>query len=234
MTTSGTSTWNPPVGDMIIEAFDRANIRATSLTRAQIVSAYRSLNYTFQTWSNRGVNLWAIDLQSVPLIAGQATYNCPQDTIQVEDVYMNTLPSAGSSGDPIGRVLYPISRNDYAAIPDKVAQGTPSEFWFDKTSPIQTLTLWYVPNASNTWTMNYYRLRRLQDASPAGGQTADVPYRFLEATVADLAARLAQKYNPQMWPVLREDAKVQWDEAATADVEKVTMYLLPEFSDYYR
>ncbi len=230
MTTSGTTTFFPSNIDFVIEAFDRIQIRPTALTRAQLVSAYRSINYALQTWSNRGVNLWAVDLQSTPLIAGQGQYTCPSDTMQVLDVYMNTL----SSGDPIGRVLYPMSRTDYAALPDKLQQGTPSVFWFDKLSPAPVFNLWAVPNASSTWTLNYYRLRRIQDAQFAAGQTADIPYRFLEALVADVAARLAQKFNPQLWPALKLEAKAQWDEAAQADIEKVTMYLQPDFSSYYQ
>jgi hypothetical protein len=50
-----------------------------------------------------------------------------------------------SYGSPsTDRLIFPISRSEYAAYPDKTTQGTPTVFWFDRLIA-PTFTLWPVP-----------------------------------------------------------------------------------------
>ena len=79
MATSGTTTFNPSVDEIIEEAYERTNIRGTR-TGYQLKSARRSLNILLSEWGNRGIHLWKIKLASVPLVEGQALYNWTSDT----------------------------------------------------------------------------------------------------------------------------------------------------------
>jgi hypothetical protein len=54
------------------------------------------------------------------------------------------------------------------------------------------LTLWPVPDTAQTYTLVYWRLRRIQDAG-TGANTMDVPFRFLNCMVAGLAYMLSMK-----------------------------------------
>ena len=75
-----TNKFNPPIDDIIEEAFERTNIRGTR-TGYQLRSARRSLNIMFQEWENRGVHLWKVKLAEVPLILGQAEYSFSTDSV---------------------------------------------------------------------------------------------------------------------------------------------------------
>ena len=74
MATSGTYAFDMPIGDVVIEAFDRCEVRGTALTRNHMLSARRSINLELLEWSNRGVNLWAVKPFSLQIVVGQATY----------------------------------------------------------------------------------------------------------------------------------------------------------------
>lgn len=91
MTTSGTNSFFLDNSDIVLEAFDRCQIRPTAITRQHMISATRSLNLCLQAMGNRGVNLWSVDLQTIPLVQGQATYTLPSDTVSLLDAYRSTF-----------------------------------------------------------------------------------------------------------------------------------------------
>jgi len=139
-----------------------------------------------------------------------------------------------NSAPPFDRIMTSISRTDYAAIPNKLSQSPPTTFWFDRLSPIPSVSLWNVPDGNGPYVMFIYRMRRIQDAYATGGQTADIPYRFLDALVSDMAARLARKYAPALLQSLQEDAKEAWMLASEEDRERVQLFLVPDCSGYFR
>ena len=57
MTTSGTTTFAPSGADLVLEAFERLQIRAAEITADHMVSARRSMNLVQVRWANRGTNL---------------------------------------------------------------------------------------------------------------------------------------------------------------------------------
>ena len=59
MTTSGTTTFDLSIDDLVEEAFERCGMRPQS--GYQLNTARRSLNLLFLDWANRGLNLWTIE-----------------------------------------------------------------------------------------------------------------------------------------------------------------------------
>lgn len=193
-----------------------------------LADAAQELNYLQSSWSNRSPpNLWTVELVSVPLIESQTTYSVDASTVMILDAYIEY-------GDPpFSRILFPMSRTEYASQPNKDSEGVPSNFWFDRLlSP--TITLWLVPDASATYTLKYYRCTQNQDANLPSGQTPAVPYRFFDAMIADLAYRLARIYAPELEDKRKVDAMDAWNLAASADTENVNLYLTPSLFSYYR
>lgn len=88
MTTSGTYNFNPANADVVLEAFDRCEVRPAAITGEHMISAKRSLNLELQRWSNLGINLWAVDLITQTLQQGVTTYTLPQETVSLLDVYI--------------------------------------------------------------------------------------------------------------------------------------------------
>lgn len=134
--------------------------------------------------------------------------------------------------DPIDVPMFPLSRNDYSQLPDKSLQGTPTTFWFDRVLQ-PTTSIWPVPDGSQPYEFRAYRMRELYDANPIGPQTLDTPNRFLEAFCAELAAKVALKWKPDLFDRLALLADKAWRSASGEDREKVPFYLSPDFSSYY-
>ena len=78
MATSGTYTFNPSLGELTLYAYNLAGLRNTSLLQEHFEAARMATNLMLANWSNRGVNLWAVDLITEPLVQGQATYSVDQ------------------------------------------------------------------------------------------------------------------------------------------------------------
>lgn len=65
MATSGTYNFNPSLGELTLYAFNLAGIRNTALAQEHMESARMAANLMLSRWANQGVNLWAVDLQTV-------------------------------------------------------------------------------------------------------------------------------------------------------------------------
>ncbi len=129
--------------------------------------------------------------------------------------------------------MFPISRDEYAAISTKTTQGFPSQYWFDRLIA-PTVTFYLVPDASFTYTFFYYRARQIQDAVITNGQNLELPTRFFDAITADLAHRLARIYRPELEQMRKADRDEAWSIAATEDTEWVPMYVTPALGGYWR
>jgi hypothetical protein len=234
-TTSGTYNFNPSVGNLIISAFSRIQVRRTEITQTHLQDAVVELNLLQQEVNNTGPNLWTVDLQSIPLVQGIAVYSVPSDTIQVLDIYI-------TYGSPsTDRLMFALSRTEYASLSNKQSQGFPSQYWFDRLiSP--TLTFYLVPDGNGPYTANYYRFRQIQDSMIGGGNQMDSPQRFLDAFVAGLAYRLCRIYPPNLPGVTpiefealrKKDWDDAWMKAAKQDTEDVPQYIIPGISSYFR
>jgi hypothetical protein len=228
MTTSNTYSFNPSLGEITLYAFNLCGIRNTALLQEHMESARMAANMLLGRWSSQGVNLWTVDPQTINLVQGTATYTVPSNTIVMLDSYV-TQNSGGSS---INRLILPISRTEYASYPNPTQQGFPTTYWFDRLlSP--TVTLWPVPDGNES-TFSYYRVRQIQDSEFTSGQTAEVPYYFLEAFAYGLAQRLAMIWAPDKATALKAFADESYQIAAEQNVETAQQYISPTISSYFR
>lgn len=391
MTTSGTTAYDPAIGDMVIDAFGRMQIRPSAITPDHMFSARRSTNSVLVMWANRGVNLWVVDEQAIPLIQGVVTYDLPDDTVMMLETWVRSyqlqgaenytpdldttlssdevnvnyadhgmsvddwvqcvipisiggliifgfyqvtavpsadiftiqasanatatasggvvpvltatsgsdlvsveLPDHGySAGDtfaiqvqtsvggltllgdytiasvtdadnfvitapydaastetvsendgdgqfslqavsttPQDRFITPLSRTDYASISNKFSQGGITSYYFNRQIDPQ-VTVWQAPTGNGVQELRYYRMRQVQTGTPRNGQTLEIPYRFLEAFIAELAAHLAQTWSPENEDRLLARAEARWAEASHEDRERVALNITPDLSGYY-
>ena len=228
MTTSNTYSFNPSIGELTLYAFNLCGIRNTALLQEHMESARMAANMLLGRWSSMGVNLWTVDLQTVPLVAGQSTYSVPSNTIVMLDAYVTTT----SGSTPTNRLIMPISRTEYASYPNPTQAGFPTVFWFDRLlSP--TVTLWPVPDGTQT-SLSYYRVRQIQDAEFSNAQQAEVPYYFLEAFAFGLAERLALIWMPDKVAMLKPLADEAYGIAASQNIETAQYFISPMISGYFR
>ena len=229
MTSSGTYNFSLSNSSIAEQAFSRIQLRHPAILAEHVADAYAEMNLMMASkFSNLEPNLWKVDLVSTPLIAGTATYAVDAKTTNILDAYISFNNSTTSN-----RLIFPVSRTEYASYPNPTAQGVPSVFWYDKLiNP--TITLWFVPDASATYTLNYYRTIQIQDANLTGGETPDIPQRWMDAVVAELSYRMARIWKPEMMQALKVDAQEAWTIAATADVEDVPLSIAPGLDSYFR
>lgn len=225
-TYSQTFDFFPSTGEIGLTAFGRTGIKRTAITASHMAELRNAANFLLSEWSNQTPNLWEVGLTSTALTAATATYNVASETVMILDMYI-------SYGSPsTDRLIFPISRSEYAAYPDKTTQGVPTVFWFDRLiSP--TVTLWPVPDSSATYTANYYSVRQTYDANLNNAQNPEVPYRFLEAFTSGLAWKLSEIYAPQLEDKLFSRYMRAWSIAATQDVESVPLYITPGIGGYF-
>ncbi len=209
----------------MLNAFSRCTVKRTELTPQHIADAKTEANLLQIEWANKGVLLWTVDLQTVSLVQGTATYNVPSNTVMLLDVYINN----GSSN----RLIMPFSRTDYASLANPTQQGFPTVFWFNRLIA-PTITLWPTPDGSATYTMSYYRYRQVQDATVAQGTQPEAQILWLDAFAAGLAHRLSRHYAPQLEAQRKIDAAEAYMVAANQGVENVPIYVSPGFSSYFR
>jgi len=220
MATSGTYTFNPSLGELTLYAYNLIGVRNTALVQEHMQTARMATNLLLARWSNQGVNLWAVDLQTVPLVQGTSTYAVPNDTVMILDAYI-TIAQGNSNTD---RIILPVSRTEYASYPNKEQQGFPTTYWFDRLLD-PTITLWPVPDGGEASTLKYYRVRRLQDSNYTSGQTVEIPYLWLEAFAYGLATRLAQVWSPDKVQIMKPFADEAYQIAADQNTEYVSQYI---------
>jgi hypothetical protein len=250
-TQSGKFVWQPALSDLIITAYGRCQIRRSALTVDHLQDAAMAANLLQVEWGNEQVNLWTVELASMPLIAGQTTYNVDPTTIMIMAAYVSTgemditvdnsnidvdeyaPPTVDSTHWPAkkDRILISVDRDTYASYPDKLTRGPPTVYWFNQ-QVTPSITLWQPPDEHQPYMLHYYRARQLQDAVMVGGVLPDVPYRFLEAYTAALAFKCAEIWAPARMTELAQRATQTFAAAAQRDVEKAPLSIVPALSTY--
>jgi len=226
MATSGTSAFNMDLTELVEEAFERAGSEMRS--GYDLRTARRSLNLMFTDWSNRGINLWTVEQGSQVLTAGTGTYTLPADTVDLLEHVIRT--DAGSSANQADLSVSRVSVSTYASIPNKLTTGRPVQIYIDRQTSAPSINLWPIPDTAQTYTLVYWRLRRIQDAGN-GVNTMDVPFRFLNCLTAGLAYYLALKLpnGLERISLLKQQYDEAWELAATEDREKATFQLVPRY-----
>lgn len=218
MATSGTTTFNLSIDDLVEEAFERCGMRPQS--GYQLSSARRSLNLLFLDWANRGLNLWTIE---------QATYELTQGTneISLDASVVNVLEAVirqNSQGTLTDIYIERISREDWLNTPDKTTQARPSQFYVQRTNIPK---VFFYPAADQNYTFVYYRIRRIQDAGDYTND-ADVNFRFLPCLASGLAYYLSLKFAPERASALKAIYDEDFTRAAMEDRDTASVQFVPD------
>ena len=228
--------FNPAIDDIIEEAFERTNIRGTR-TGYQLRSARRSLNIMFQEWENRGVHLWKVKLAKVPLVEGQAEYSFATDSINfpsdMSDMLEAYYRNNSTTTAPQDIALTQISRSQYNATPNKLTQGTPSQFYVErKINP--SIFLYATPNSSVSSTTTpssfqfcFYYLSKIENPG-AYTNVSDVVNRFYPCMMSGLAYYLSMKFSPERTLDLERIYESEMLRALDADNQGTSTFISPQ------
>jgi len=195
------------------------------------VSTYATIPNKLQ--QARPIQLWFQRLDgstTASITTLSSTITATDTTITVASA--TNLPSAGFIligtetiyfGYATGNILYNCVRAQNGTT---AAAHTAGDSVYMQNLPC--VTVWPTPDDSQTYTLIYWRMRRIDDAGN-GVNTMDVPFRFLNCLVAGLAYYLALKVPNaiQRLDVLKAQYDEAWELAATEDRETAALRFVP-------
>ena len=223
MATSGTTGFNLTIEEIIDEAFNRCGVRPNSGN--DLRKARRNLNVLFSDWGNRGVHLWKVELDEIALVAGQAEYTCNSDVSDVLEAFVSTTGGGNDTANTQDVSLTKVDRSNYAALPNKLNQGQPSQYYVDRqTTP--KIYLYQAPDASTYTYVKFYVVKRIEDAG-AYSNNPDAVYRFLPCMIAGLAYYLSFQYAADRVPLLKQTYEDEMIRALDEDGQRTSLYVSP-------
>lgn len=153
-TTSGASSFNLDLSELVEEAFERAG--GEMRTGYDLRTARRSLNIMFAEWANRGINMWTIESGIIDMVQGQNTYALPNDTVDLIEHMIRTGGNTPSLQADL--TITRISVSSYATIPNKLTQARPIQVWIQRfnaqNSPVAATLSTAINPADTTITLN--------------------------------------------------------------------------------
>lgn len=220
MTTSGTTSFNLDIDDIIEDAYERCGLETRS--GYDLKSARRSLNILFQEWMNRGVHLWKVENYTANLTAGTTTYVAPSDASDVLEMTFRQTSGSNITDTTMNK----ISRSEYQALPNKYSQGQPTQYYVERNLSNVVINLYQTPDTTDTQ-INYNYIGRIEDVGQYTNQP-DAPFRFLPCMVSGLAFYLSQKKAPQMTQALKLYYEDELQRALTEDGQRASVHLVPQ------
>ena len=224
MATSGTTSFNLNIDEVIDEGYERCGL--TTNAGYDLRSARRSLDLLFAEWGNRGIHLWKVALHEATLVSGQAEYSVAADVSDVLEAFVSSTAAGANSVNTQDVSLTKIDRSAYAALPNKLALGQPSQYYVERlTTP--KIYLYQAPDLNTYTTLKYYVIKRIEDAG-AYTNDADVAYRFLPCMCAGLAYYLSMKKAPQLVQQNKLIYEDQIKRALDEDGQRASTYITPQ------
>ena len=214
MATSGTTSFNLSVDELIEEAYERCGLELR--TGYDLETARRSLNLMIAEWANRGLNQWLIAEHSFTVTQGINEVSLGSDIVDIT--------SAVISRDNTDFQMSRLSRSDYLYTPNKTGQARPTQFFLERH--ITPKLYLYATPENSTDVIKYYALTRMQDVGDYTNNMETV-FRFLPCMTAGLAYYIAMKRAPDRIQLLKSVYDEEWDRAASEDIDSVSSKFLP-------
>ena len=230
MATSGTTAFTLDLADIMEEAYDLCGSELRS--GYDYKGAKRALNLIFLEWQNKGLNLWTIEQASTVLTPGTASYTIESSALEVVDAFIRT--DAGDTSNQFDQRLNRISRTEYNHQAIKLLQSKPTQFFVDKSTSSNSIVLWATPDSSQTYTLVYDYVKRIEDAGDVASNNADVPGRYLPCLTYALAYNLACKIPEAQnrVPMIKQRYDELWNDVSDADRDKASVRFVPDLSAY--
>jgi len=144
----------------------------------------------------------------------------PTDTVNVLTAVIRDSSTSPSIDISIDR----ISRAEYLNLPDKTTQARPAQFYIERTNAPKA---YLYPAADKTYSLIYYRIRRIEDAGDYTN-TTDVNFRFLPCMVAGLSYYLSLKFAPDRVGALKQIYEEEFARAAAEDRDTASFFIVPD------
>ncbi len=200
-----------------------------------------AVNLTFQT-SVDGITWTTVGTQTTSASAGEWTWTdivparsrewfriTASSPILASQIYLGTLPQE----IPMGV----LNRDTYVAQSNKVFQGRPLTYWFQRDLPQPVMNLWPAPNAAaEEQQLIVWRHRQIMDTQNLQ-QEVEIPARWLEAIINGLSARVGAEtpaVDANLIPILEQRAAMSMQRAWDGDNDGSPTFINPGIACYTR
>ena len=188
MATSGTTTFNLDLTEIMEEAFDLCGV--PMMSGGDFNTAKRALNLIFLEWQNKGLNLWKVEQASISLVAGTSSYAANTAALEIVDAYIRT--DANDTEKQIDTKLRRISRVEYNHQAKKLNQAKPTQYYVDKGTSDINLVVWSTPDSAQTYTLFYDYIKRIENLDTG----EKINYKIVGKDEADLKEKLIYFKSP--------------------------------------
>jgi len=207
-------------------------------------------NVAIQT-SNDGITFTTVYANTaLAAVAGQWQWIDVQGIPEAGVLYVRLQASGGTTlnvtefvtgAAPQEIPIAKINRDNYSNYPNKWFQGRPLEFWYNKSIPQPTLTLWPSPQLQFTFSqIVLYTQRYVQDVGTLT-QTIEVPQRWFLAILTRTAKELmfmipeiAKGMSDGDKAALLQEDKDRWAEGWASETDSSPVMMRPNIRAYTR
>ena len=193
MAVSNSTDFSETAQQIIIDARNELGIANDEepLEAVDLQKGLRALNRMLKAWQADGVMAWTLTEGSLVLTQGQAEYDFGSggDFTTVPFDITDARMGRNSTDLPMTR----LSREEYFALPNKMTEGYPTNYFYDRQRNSGKLYVWPAPDATtSTFKFTYRRIVMDLDNN---SDDFDTPQEWTEALVFGLAARMVGMYG---------------------------------------
>jgi len=203
-----------------------------------------TFNIAFE-WSNDGVT-WTSSLSpgSVLYTAGKWQWydidgTQPVNYFRMRETGGNTLNVVEfyAANNPTEIPLARMNRDDWTNLPNKTFAGRPLQYWFDRQRDYPVMRIWPVTDTTNMFgQFTIWRQRYIMDVGTLT-EELDIPQRWYETIVWQLAWRLAMElpeFNLELVGPIKATADEALRIAQDEERDNSPIYFAPNISPYTR
>jgi hypothetical protein len=203
-----------------------------------------SLEYSFQ-YSEDGI-VWTVAVTGVADVTNLQwlwfdAQGVPAVAFYRLEVGLDSLPFSVRELVFANRIneinLARLNRDDYFYLPDKNVRGRPVQYWLDRQRENCIMNIWPAPdNASRYRQLAFMGMRHIMDVGTLQ-QELEVPQRWYEATVWNLAKRLAiitPEVKPEMLAITAGEASSSLSLAWAEERDRSPINIVIDLSPYTR
>lgn len=150
-------------------------------------------------------------------------------TLSYEEIYLGNTP--------MEIPMSSLSRDSYVNQSNKVFQGRPVNYWFQRDINQPILNIWPAPNAAAEHAQIILWRHRYIDDVGSLTQELNIPQRWYDAIVTKLAASLVLEsdgVDVNLIPLLQSLAQAAFDKAENGDTDHSPMMITPSIGVYTR
>lgn len=214
MSTSGVTAWSLTASDIVKAALGEiATIDpGTDPTSDEQTDCILRLNGMLKSWSLKGVSLYRETSSTIATTAATAAVTLGAGIRNISSARL--VVSATNE-----RQLWPWTRAEYMAIPNKAAVGQPTVYYLDRQRDAAVIYFWPVSATIASIKLDY---DRIPETVTAPTQTLDIREELQETVYANLAVRVAGIFGQTPGPELV--ARAQSLEMQMFDAERPDAY----------